>query len=443
MRPRLIVLALIVLASLVWALPAQARTAHTTARDETTRFFGGHVPQPGTSIHNVVVVPGEPGMAPKLLAKTITVTADVNGVLTATAALENSGGGTMNATLTWENQCHWKFDIELNSSPESASTNATAVNLDQLKGTVANVGCEHHVNLELIGYKLGSATLDIAMHAEHGGFTGTTTLKEDMVLGGTTYLAGSTVTVSTLSPEVSVEGHMRTSIGTFTVKAGVTAPSGSYTVHLAVTGADLVYKTASFEVTKFHFSTSATFPTGGTATYHVASASAGGEVVMKKTTYELIDISLTMTGSTVTHFSFGIKVTHIKSSTKSYAFVLKMALDGDGGTFDEYSSAGALSKKTFHTALLGSIDISQTRRFERSGMERHVKIGMLFGVSVYTTSATSGYHSYIGAGGYFDADRVSGGFGCLFGTESMDFSCEGRIRINPRFAGIWRYTWYV
>ena len=164
---------------------------------------------------------------------------------------------------------------------------------------------------------------------------------------------------------------------------------------------------------------------------------------MKKTTYELIDISLTMTGSTVTHFSFGIKVTHIKSSTKSYAFVLKMALDGDGGTFDEYSSAGALSKKTFHTALLGSIDISQTRRFERSGMERHVKIGMLFGVSVYTTSATSGYHSYIGAGGYFDADRVSGGFGCLFGTESMDFSCEGRIRINPRFAGIWRYTWYV
>ena len=82
----------------------------------------------------------------------------------------------------------------------------------------------------------------------------------------------------------------------------------------------------------------------------LAAASAGGEVVMKKTTYELIDISLKMTGSTVTHFSFGVKITHIKSSTKSYAFVLKMALDGDGGTFDEYSSAGALSKKTFHTA---------------------------------------------------------------------------------------------
>ena len=86
--------------------------------------------------------------------------------------------------------------------------------------------------------------------------------------------------------------------------------------------------------------------------------------------------------------------------------------------------------------------MSKTRRISKHvqgrTFERHMTIGMVFGLSIYTNPGGSTYYGYIGAGGYFHADRLSGGFGCSYGSEHSDFSCLGTVRINPSWAGVYR-----
>ncbi|MGI9188048.1 MAG: hypothetical protein ACR2J9_11135, partial [Gaiellales bacterium] len=296
------------------------------------------------------------------------------------------------------------------------------------------------------------ATFNVTLYANKGGFEGSTELN-NLVLGGTTY-PHVKVSVSTLSPKVHLQGTMKSSIGTFTTDSYVSAPGGAYELQLHVTGADLEFKTATFQITAFHFTLNTAIPASGSASYVVSSATAGGTLVMKKTTYTLHDISLKMVGGTVTEFGFKIHIRHEKSPSEIYDGMLEMRLDGDGGTFEELTQGRndngwqlAKADKTYTRALLGHVLLAKTRKFSKKyngkRFEKTVTIGLTFGLSIYKTSSSSAYHAYIGAGGFFDADRVSGGFGCTFATESTDFSCLGTIRVNPRWAGIYRYTWEV
>lgn len=450
MHRRLIVPVLVLLAAFVLAVPAGA-AQQTTARDAARPFFGHAIPATGVELSNIPLFTDATG-TPKAIAKSIKVTGNANGVVTADVALEASTGSTLNATMTWESQGHWQIYVAANSAPGAPSANATAVNLDHVSGSIKNIGGSPHVNLTLSGYTLGNATFDVLLHANQGGFEGSAEVK-DLVLGGTTY-HNAKITVSTLSPQVRLEGKMQSSIGTFTTDSWVSAPGGTYEIQLHVTGADLVFTTATFQITAFHFTLKTAIPASGNASYVVSSATAGGTLVMKKTTYTLHDISLAMVGGSVTEFGFKIHIRHEKSPSEIYDGMLEMRLDGDGGTFEEMTQGRndngwqlASAEKAYSKALLGQVVLAKTRKFSKKykdrRFEKSVTIALTFGVSVYRTSSSSAYHAYIGAGGGFEADRVSGGFGCTYATEGKDFSCLGTIRINPRWAGVYRYTWEV
>jgi len=427
----LTILALMI--ALVTSSAASAATRYDHTR-QATSFFGHAVPTPGTSVENVWVVPD------KLLAKKISVTADVNGVVTATADLEGGNGSTMSGTLTWENQCHWKIAFVADTTATSSTAPTTTIKLNHVDGFIDNVGCEHHAQLTLKGYSIGDSKVDINLLIVKGGFEGTTQIT-NLVLGKTTY-TNVKLSVSTLSTSARLEGTMHSDQGTFTIDAHLTNTE----MGLTITGADLAFKTASFQITAFHVSTNVHVPATGCSTI---SGEIGGTLEMKKTIYTLHQASMKMVCGKLTEFKLAIDIEHTTSPTEKYTGRLFLALDSDGGTFEELSQGRndngpqlASATKTFLTALLGTLDISKTRSFHKHvggrNFDRHMTIGLVFGVSIYKTSSSSPYYGYIGAGGYFDANRLSGSFGCAYGSEHKDFSCLGTVRINPSWAGIYR-----
>ena len=61
---------------------------------------------------------------------------------------------------------------------------------------------------------------------------------------------------------------------------------------------------------------------------------------------------------------------------------------------------------------------------------------------MYQTSTSNNWTTKIGAGGYFDADRVSGAIGCVFQiTPDDDFECGGQLRLDPSWAGVYHFEW--
>ena len=65
-----------------------------------------------------------------------------------------------------------------------------------------------------------------------------------------------------------------------------------------------------------------------------------------------------------------------------------------------------------------------------------ITIGMSVTVNPTTPSA-SGFEFW----GDFDADRVSGDVDCELPPGSSDFSCSGKLRLNPSWAGVYHHTW--
>ena len=212
---------------------ASAATRFDHARQPGS-FFKQAIPTPGTSVQNVWVVPD------RLLARQITVASDINGVITASVALEGGSGGTINGTLVWTNNYHWRITFVATSTATSASSPTNGINLNHIDGFISNVGGSKHAQLTLKGYSIGESTVDINLSIVRGGLEGMSEIT-NLVLGKTTYPRVK-LSVSSLQKAARLEGIMQSDKGTFTIDASLTATQ----MALEITGADLAFKTESF-----------------------------------------------------------------------------------------------------------------------------------------------------------------------------------------------------
>lgn len=457
MRRLLIALIAVLALGIVAVSPAAASPRYDHTR-QATSFFGHAVPAPGASVENVWIVPD------KLMAKKIAVTADVNGVVTATADIEAGNGSTMSGTLTWENRCHWKIAFVADSTATPSTTPTTTIKLNHISGFVDNVGCEHHAQLTLKGYSIGNSTVDINLSVVKGGFEGSTDVT-NLELGKTTY-PHVHLSVSTLSTAAHLRGAMESDLGAFTIDAYVTAPHGSYHQDLTVTGADLKVESPSFEFKSFHYHTVFSIPNGGCASY---TAQIAGEIKIKNTTYRLLGppegggTSPTEIGiecGVVKVFKLGVQVHHTSPNGEYVGGILAIALMNKPGTAEDLTSpslgsvGGAIGEIAYSKGLFGYVDLYKGRAFREKFKDWKgdkkcfcvdIRLGLKFGVAVYVpagASSSSSYHTKIGAGGYFDAGRVDGSFGCVFShTENADFSCAGKFTVNPKWAGKYTRHW--
>lgn len=432
--------------------PAAAKVAATsysngsiqtfrTVRNTTHPFFGHALPPVGTTLHNVVIVPD------KLKADTITVTSE-GGSVTGTAVL-NASGHTLHTSFTWTDSHHWKFTIEYNADPEQPTHHTTALNLNHVTGIVEATGSTGQINLILHGYAIGNSTYEIQLHVNHHGFEGSVQVN-NLVISGITY-PHAQLSVSNISAAARIQGTMETGSGTFTIDAYVMSlGGGGYRNHLKVTGSDLKFKTATTKLLHFHFEK--TVDTAGADNCAAFSATFGGAFEMKSQTYTLHQAHLSFSCGKLTALKFHISVAHTDKIGVTTTVTLAIALLNTPGSTDALSGPGVQADAIHYAqCLCGYVDMNKKKNFEKEykGKEFHrsIKIGIVFGLALYTPQDNPGGHvqAMIGAGGYFSADRVSGEFGCTYETHSSDFKCTGKIRINPAWAGVYHleYGLYI
>jgi hypothetical protein len=309
----------------------------------------------------------------------------------------------------------------------------------------------------LHGYSIGDSTVDIGLHATHDahgnkGFEGQAHIA-DLNLNGIHYTS-VTLTVSTLVNHARFEAHMRTSKGNFSVEADVSKPHSHVQVTLNVTGADLAFQTQTVKFRHISGTLETSFPSGdGCST---VSGTLTGVFEMKGAVYDPIRVHVAVDCGKLSKFEFHIHVSHTGADGVTTAADMKIALHNKAGFAGDLSPEGSTLGSTegntgvieYKSALLGYADLSKSRAFSRKfqgkRFSREVTIGLVFGLAVYQPRGSSHWHSMVGAGGYFNADRVSGSFGCALSSANFtpdDFSCEGRLRINPRWAGVYRFGW--
>lgn len=410
-------------------VPAASATAGTP-------FFGHARPHVGQEFSNL-------HLTSKIVAKHVTVREVGNGTVSGTATIRTAEG-VLHTDFEWHGHCNWSFTVR----PHQHQHLGTDVSPGNIHGAISAEDCAHHARLRLHDYVIGDARVDIALHAVPGhGFEGSTHVSDLRI--GDVHVTNATVAVSTLSPAARVTGDLESDLGSFTADLGVAGKPGDYQISVNVTGADLNIEGRGFHFKEFTFSTN----------YHknahdhsVASAHLSGSVRMKHATYTMHHGHVKLVGGVLKELAFDIEIVHTSGGV-TYTGRLKLELDRDGGQFTQmYSTSNSngptlfTQEATYEKALVGQVTMTKTRQLKKKiagrTFERGVTIGLTFGVAIYSVDG-SNFHSYIGAGGGFDASRVSGAFGCWYGTHDSDFSCLGTLRLNPPWAGIRRVQWTV
>lgn len=79
-----------------------------------------------------------------------------------------------------------------------------------------------------------------------------------------------------------------------------------------------------------------------------------------------------------------------------------------------------------------------SKKYGSRTFSKDVTITIDMSVTVNPTNPAASGFSF---GGSFDADRVSGDLGCDLPPASTDFSCSGKMRIDPSWSGVFHHEW--
>ena len=394
----------------------------------------------------------------------VNVTATTNGQVTATAKLYPGASTTpMDVTASYTDQNNWTIIVQRNSAgPDYAPPAGTALNINNVSGTITKASGKLSYQLTLAGQTIGDGTFDMVVTVDKTGLVASA-LVQDMKVGGMT-LKSASVLVTTATATANLTATLVTNGGNFDATLDVTGPGPkrgtksplcgtwlpsssasckeqpTYRIALTVTGADLAGSNSQFTLTSFGFSTVIDTMTYG-CTY--VDTAFKGSAKVGNNTYTLKNAEIAFCGEDLKKFIFAFAFSHYEPWSKVTKTVdLTIAWTNIPGTYTTPSR----DKVNYTQGYFGSVDLSAQRTFSKKYKDRTfhrgVKIGLVFGVAVYQPTSGAQYTSVIGGGGYFDADRVSGAIGCKFQVSpGTDMDCGGKLRLNPSWAGVYHHTW--
>ncbi len=371
----------------------------------------------------------------------VTVTSTSSGTVSASATVYAGASTTPVAVaLTYTDSNNWTVNVQRNGAGAGyAPTSPTSLDINDVDGTITRAAGRMSYQLVLHGYVMGDGTFDMSVYIDSTGWVANT-IVEDLQIGGMT-LEHASIEVSTIDAFAEMQASLETTGGSFDADITVTKPGnatpGQYTLSIDVEGADLKGASPTFQVNSFSFHYDVTTPTSGCTTIDTQAAMS---VTTGSTTYSLNNVHVVVRCTTLTTFEFSLTVSHYQEwNGVTKAGTLDIAWYGTPGTFDmKYTD-----DIRYQSGFFGSLNLSASRTFSKKYRDRTfhrgVLVGIGFGVAVYQKSPGAQYTGGAIAGGYFDADRVSGDIGCAF--ISNDFRCGGELRLNPSWAGIYHYTW--
>jgi hypothetical protein len=273
----------------------------------------------------------------------------------------------------------------------------------------------------------GSATLDVATQISTDGFVFTESL-DNLTLAGITYETVSlSITIDNSGSDVAFSAIMTSGMGDMTVISEFSSGSSGVTQSLDATLTDWGWGSDNVDIERLHFSDSASIPTTATGCAEFSGA-ADGTVTLAGSTVTLAEgSSITVDCNGVQSLYFDLTYTHVGHGgvEMSEELIMEYPKDIDGVSY-----------------FYGETDFSYKRHFSEkySGktFSKNVEISIGMSVSVNPSKPSASGFAFWGG---FDADRVSGDLECELPPASSDFSCAGKLRLNPSWAGVYHKNW--
>lgn len=344
--------------------------------------------------------------------------------------------GKLGFNISYTNPC-FAYSFSSGSGASGFSIDNGTITATAFKVGIAPAGCsiqsgatQQSLPTGFAGFQFtatfGSATLNVATQVSSTGFTFDASLT-DLTVAGMEYKTVSlTIDINSSGSDVEFVATMTSGMGDMSVASGFVAGTSGVTQTLDATLTDWNWSSVNVDIESLHFATSTTIPstTSGCASF---SGSADGSIRIGGSSITIADgSSIEVSCKGVQKLYIDITYTHKNSiGTKTEELILQYPKRINGVDY-----------------FYGETDFSFNRTFsEKFGtrtFNKNVQISIGMSVTVNPTNPTA---SGFGFSGSFSADRVSGSLGCNLPPASTDFSCSGRIRVNPSWAGIYHRTW--
>ena len=345
--------------------------------------------------------------------------------------------GNLGLNISYTNPC-FAYSFTSGSGTSGLAIDGGTITAESFKVGIAPAGCsiqsgstQQSLPVGFAGFQFdatfGSATLEVATQISADGFVFQESL-DNLTLAGMDYeTIALSITITDAGSDMSFTADMSSGMGDMAVTSEFSSTSSSTTQSLDATLTDWDWAGGDIDIERLHFSDSATIPTtaSGCASFEAA---AGG--------------SVTLAGSTVT-LEEGSSISIDCDGVDSLAFDLTYSHTASGG--GELTEEIVMEYPTViggTTYFYGETEFSYKKHFSKKYKSRTfsknvtITIGMSVTVNPTTPSA-SGFEFW----GDFDADRVSGDVDCELPPGSSDFSCSGKLRLNPSWAGVYHHTW--
>ena len=284
--------------------------------------------------------------------------------------------------------------------------------------------------------KFGSASLDVATELSTDGFVFDASLG-NLTLAGITYdEVDLSITINDDGSDLSFTSVLDSGMGDMTIISDFETNTSGTTQSIDATLVDWAWGSDQVDIESLHFSESATIPTtaSGCASF---DAEIDGSITIEGSTLEFIGAETAeadAAGSSISIDCDGLQ--------SLYLNVVYTHTSNDGSELEETLIMQYPDTINGSDYFYGETDFSYKKHFSKKysnkTFSKNVTISIGMSVTVNPDDpASSGF----GFWGGFDADRVSGSLDCELPAGSADFSCAGKLRLNPSWAGVYHHNW--
>lgn len=348
--------------------------------------------------------------------------------------------GTLGFNISYTNPC-FAYQFASKSGGAGFAVDGGALKATTFKVGVAPTGCSIQsgdtqlvLPKAFVGFQFDvtfgdapATNISVATKVSADGFYYSQSISNLTVAGMQYSTVLFQISISSSESRVYFTADMTSAMGSMSVTSDFVGNSSgmAQTLDASLTNWNWSKK-GTVTLDSFLFKTTSNIPTqGGCASF---STAASGKMTLGSTQYTLQNAAFAFNCKAITNLELAVTYSHTAkwSGAKTDAYFDLKYPTTIGNTSYLYGDAGFKYERTFSKKY-------KDRTFRRG-------VDVMFDMSL-TVNPGNPADAGFSFSGKFDADRVSGAIGCSMDPGGADFTCGGELRLNPSWAGVYRFDW--